>query len=407
MDVELTHRDPSLHLRDARHAHQLFTKYSFEFAPKVKFLYHVNFAITEEAASFAKNTEQFVRQIGVLAKNTDLPGYKASVETKQQYNRKKNYQTRIDYDEIRMVFHDDNVGMTRAMFEEYYTYYYRDGLNKNDSGFARGFGPRDKYDQTVVKYGLDNGRKTPFFRHIKIFQLSRQQWFAYTLINPLITAWQHDTLDYSDGAGIMENTVNIAYEGVIYTHGIINEGGNPAGFTAQETSYDVTPSPLVESVGYGQGQIDPALARAVKAQGTKLTKNTTSPQTRDIVSAVTETTNEFSLRSVAREVTSASNNRTNSSRNSGTATAAISTTNELTRILSTDQISQALNDPTKFDSIITGVYNRLYLNGTETYSSLPPGERAAIRNQIVRDATSGNNTKVQAAASMAINRIGN
>ena len=172
----------------------------------------------------AANTNAFSRVISVLGKSVDLPSYRVSVDTKQQYNRKKNVQTRIDYDEVRMVFHDDNLGITRSMLEEYYNHYFRDGLNKNVDGTASGYGPRDKYANVVPRYGLDNGSEVQFFNHIKIFQLSKQKWFGYTLINPLLTSWQHDTLEYGDGAGIMENTVSIAYEGVIYTHGNIDLG---------------------------------------------------------------------------------------------------------------------------------------------------------------------------------------
>ena len=207
-------------LRDYQHAHRLYTQYNFAFAPKVKFLYHIDFSINSRVQ--AANTTAFSRVISVLGKSVDLPGYRVSVETKQQYNRKKNVQTRIDYDEVRIVFHDDKVGVTRSMLEEYYNHYFRDGLNKNIDGTATNYGPRDKFSNSVGRYGLDNQSEVPFFDHIKIFQLSKQKWFGYTLINPLLTSWQHDTLDYSDGGSVMENTISVVYEGVIYTHGDIS-----------------------------------------------------------------------------------------------------------------------------------------------------------------------------------------
>lgn len=206
--------------RDYRHALNLYRQYNFAFAPKVKFLYHIDFSVN--SAVQAANAKSFRSLISVLGKTVDLPGYRVSVETKQQYNRKKNIQTRIDYDEVRLVFHDDNVGVTRAMLEEYYNHYFRDGLNKNIDGTATNFGPRDKYANSVGRYGLDNQSEVPFFDYIKIFQLSKQKWFGYTLINPILTSWQHDTLDYSAGDGIMENTISVAYEGVIYTHGSVS-----------------------------------------------------------------------------------------------------------------------------------------------------------------------------------------
>jgi hypothetical protein len=236
----LKNRDPDLHLRDARHAHQLFTEHNFALSPKVKFLYHVNFALTPEAQSLSPNSNLFNKEIAVLAKSADLPSYRATIETKHQYNRKKNVQTRVDYNEVAIRFHDDNTGITRAMLEEYYKYNVVDGRREN----ILEVNPRDKYSQTVNRYGVDNQTTVPFFNYIKLYQLSRQQWFSYTLVNPIITQWSHDSVDSSDGQGIMENSISVAYESVFYASGDIRENSEPAGFASQETRYDFTPSPL-------------------------------------------------------------------------------------------------------------------------------------------------------------------
>lgn len=233
--------EPDTHLRDARHAHQIFNLNNFEFSPKVKFLYQTVFVLNSQA--YAPTTSENLKEISVLTKSVDLPQYRSTVETKQQYNRKKNVQTRIDYQEVRCTFHDDNVGLTRKLFEEYYRYYWRDG-NKNNNGSVIDYNPRDKFDNYVPKYGLDNNTVQPFFQEIRIYQLSRQEWFAYTLVNPLITQWGHDTLDYSQGADTVENTMTLAYEAVLYNQGTIRLDGPPEGFSDASVGYDVTPSPL-------------------------------------------------------------------------------------------------------------------------------------------------------------------
>ena len=68
----------------------------------------------------------------------------------------------------------------------------------------------------------------------------------YVLINPVIKDWNHDQYDYSQGNGIMENTMTIEYETVKYYTGAI--GGvrpdtNVQGFASPE-HYDQVPSPL-------------------------------------------------------------------------------------------------------------------------------------------------------------------
>ncbi len=232
--------EDNTHLRDAQHAMNLYRQYGFAFAPKTKFLYHVVFSlkndIVEKAAPYTKH---YLKQLGVLAKSVDLPQYRASVETRQQYNRKKNIQTRLSYDECRIQLHDDNNHATSTMLKEYYNYYFRDG--RIDSNRIE---TRDKHSQTLRnRYGLDNGQFDSFFRNIKIYQLTKQTWFSYTLVNPMLTNWGHDSLDYSDGSGIMSNSMSVAYESVVYNNGNIDD--EPLNFTDAETGYDNTPSPLV------------------------------------------------------------------------------------------------------------------------------------------------------------------
>lgn len=266
-DPYLINVDLDVHLRDARHAHRLYTEHSFALAPKTKFLYHVVFQpYADVGDSASSNTFKFQKEIGVLAKTVDLPQYRATVDNKQQYNRKKNIQTRIDYQDVNIRFHDDNNGLTRSMLEEYYRYYFRDGNNNPNTG---SFNPRDKYSEFVPKYGLDNGKLSPFFAYIKIYQLARRNWFSYTLINPLITQWGHDTLENSDGSGMMENSIVVAYEGVLYDHGKI-DGSEPAGFTSEETRYDNVPSPL--------GYWNESLSNFYSAEPTLLNPVTTTPR---------------------------------------------------------------------------------------------------------------------------------
>ena len=241
-DAFLFNLESETHLRDARHANQIYTQNNFAFSPKTKYMYHVRFDPNDEIGNSAtSNVFRFQKELGVLVKSADLPSFRASVENKQQYNRKKNVQTRVDYQDCRIVFHDDNTGVTRALLEEYYRYYFQDA-NKTTNGAAGAFGARDKYFARVPSYGLDNDKRNPFFKSITIYQLSRRNWVAYTLINPLLTAWDHGGVD-SNGSEFNENTMSVAYEAVQYTSGTVAVD-TPAGFADQSVGYDVTPSPL-------------------------------------------------------------------------------------------------------------------------------------------------------------------
>ena len=240
---------PKGNLADWQHASRLYTNDNQKLAPKNKYLYHVYFQMNGNVKSIVSQElfEKHGREIGLLVKNADLPRYQAVVDTKNQYNRKKNIQTHIQYEPINITFHDDNYGITTALLEAYYRYYYRDAWYGADPGAYQKV-PADKtylgQGRNQYKFGLDNNITVPFFNNIQISQLSRKSYTTFELVNPIITAWQHDSVDQSDGAGMMQNTITLQYEAVHYSRGSVEAGANgePVGF-GDPQHYDTTPSP--------------------------------------------------------------------------------------------------------------------------------------------------------------------
>jgi hypothetical protein len=51
--------------------------------------------------------------------------------------------------------------------------------------------------------------------------MDQRRFAAYTLINPIIKSWDHDTYNYSEGSGIMQNQMTIEYETVKYYGGAL------------------------------------------------------------------------------------------------------------------------------------------------------------------------------------------
>ena len=246
---------PKGNLGDYRHASKTFVEDAFRLAPKTKFLYHVAFTFGDRAFSIIPAFAQRHKlETGLLVKSADLPKYSATIDTRKKYNRIKHVQTSVQYDPVSIVFHDDNLGITTALFEAYYRYYFQDGkygaapdaYNKqfksaSQPGDNTYLGPiRNKY-----RYGLDNDIVDPFFVNIQLSQLTRKEYTTYTLVNPIIENWSHDSVDSSDGAGLMTNTMSVKYEAVWYDRGPIVAGanGDPKGF-GDVSHYDVTPSPI-------------------------------------------------------------------------------------------------------------------------------------------------------------------
>jgi len=280
---QYTNANKDIHLRDYKHARNLYYEYGMAFAPKTKYLYHCLFEPSPEVGNSAtKNSFAFQKHLGVLVKTADLPSFRVEVDNKKQYNRVKQFQTRIDYNDVNITFHDDNLGITRAMFEEYYKYYFVDGSHniQKNAIISGPYATRDAYSALVPKYGLNNATTGPFFSSMTIYQLSRQEYFAYTLVNPLVVQWNHGGVDASDASGMNEHSMSIAYESVIYTNGKIGDDSQPVAFGESDTGYDQTPSILSEpssSISSGPKLLQPvAPADPPVAQNTSLNTQTRS-----------------------------------------------------------------------------------------------------------------------------------
>lgn len=268
-------------LRDYTHAAKTFLPNGYALTPKFKFLFHVFFDINPDAYSFTG------LNYGLLVKTVKLPSFNIDTSTLNQYNRKRIVQTKIKYNPVQVTLHDDNDNNVMHMWEAYYTYYYKDGANF-DSVFngSRGYVPprssesdagynvnKSPYLSDISQnsnwgyYGESSnpaGNKIPFFKNMTVFGFNRHNFTAYTLINPMITSFNHDTYSYADGAGTMEMQMDLDYESVVYTTGAM-DGNTPENIVkgfGEQANYDRTPSPIsnknANSYYPGQGGYAPA-----------------------------------------------------------------------------------------------------------------------------------------------------
>jgi len=244
---------PKGNMADWKHASNLFVADSFRLAPKQKFLYHVAFNLNENVISrlMPNWDKKHGLEVNMLVKSVDLPKFNIQVETKNKYNRKKNLQTRLDYAPINIVFHDDNQGLSTQLWAAYYQYYYRDGTHGSRDGAGKPNQTARPYDRFNAykgagnnsdRFGFDNDSYEPFFTSIQISQMARKVYTTYTLVNPIIQNWNHDTLDNSTSAEPVQNTMSVVYESVFYADGPVEAGNAPVGFA--ESHYNLTPSPI-------------------------------------------------------------------------------------------------------------------------------------------------------------------
>ena len=234
------------YLRDFTHASKTFRPNFYQNAPKYKFLFHTYFEINQEIYANGFDNRQ---NLGLLVKEIKLPSYSFDTFQMNQYNRKRIIQTKIKYEPINITFHDDNANQATKLWEAYYKYNYRDAIpgifktaNRNiyqDNIIGDEFGfSADAYNSSNVK--------VPFFKSIIVYGLNRHNFTMYKLINPIITAFNHDTYNYDQGNGIMQNQMTIDYETVVYDYGAL-DGTRPDNVVKEfglDENYDRRLSPI-------------------------------------------------------------------------------------------------------------------------------------------------------------------
>jgi|694.fasta_scaffold147917_4 hypothetical protein len=235
--------DPTTWLRNSQTASRLFVNDQFRLAPKQKFSFHVSFGINPSALKNIDLVQRHRNEINMLVKSVDLPKFNITVETLNQYNRKKVVQSQHKFDNMNITFHDDNMGIINQLWQNYYSYYYADPVSATNNSFNRNATRSSNFING--NYGLDNGSTNPFFTYIKIYQMARHEYVSYTLVNPIIISWGSPSALAYKGDDLSEFTMGLSYEAVSYDSGVVSSE-TVEGFGGEH--YDTTPSPLSKLV---------------------------------------------------------------------------------------------------------------------------------------------------------------
>jgi len=251
----------TVNLRDYTHASDTFVADQFRLAPKTKFLFHVSFNINLAALKNPNLVQRYGNEINLLVKAVDLPSYTVQTEVLNQYNRKKVVQYTHKPGEIQIKFHDDNMGLINQLWQNYYSYYYADSTSAKTTGSYNRNATRSS-DFIQTPYGLDNNSTQPFFNYIKVYQMARHEFVSYTLINPIITSWNHNKLDYARGNETNDFDMKLMYEAVTYDVGQVTPE-TVEGFSANH--YDNMTSPL-EGVNPDPSVFSPSFVQSLNVE---------------------------------------------------------------------------------------------------------------------------------------------
>lgn len=247
--------------------------------PRFPFEYYININLNDVGTARQYIAEYFNSttwaQIAPLVKTIDMPSMKIDTTPLNQYNRKRLSQTRVNFDPVKVVFHDVADGKTLKFWDMYYRYYFADGKepgmnstqqtqqkNKTYSveSFIKNITPqinpaianlpssvRSLFQSNsptgtnsptstngekskildIIEDTLENhnfGFNLPTINNVRnliqtidIYQVHGGRFNQVTLVNPRISAFQHDVLSYSTTDKTLELTFTFEYEYAYYT----------------------------------------------------------------------------------------------------------------------------------------------------------------------------------------------
>lgn len=224
-------------LRDYKHASKTFVDSFYRLSPKYAGLFHV--FIDLNAVTQVDQSEQI--EIGLMAKSVTLPKFTIQNKVHNAYNRKFITQSKINYDPISITFHDDSADVVRKFWSDYYSYYYRDSdyeepLYTMSSKYTK----REKYDWGYTPRTNNIGGTQSYINAIRIYSMHQGTFSSYTLLNPMITAFQHG--EHTQGTNeFLEHSMTVGYEAIRYETGQV-AAETVRGFNVAH--YDNTPSSL-------------------------------------------------------------------------------------------------------------------------------------------------------------------
>lgn len=289
--------------KSPRHATYNFNQDSqalYRNQPRFPFEYYINVNLNNVGTASSYIAQFFNspswQQVLPLVKTVEMPSMKIDTEHLNQYNRKRISQTKINFDPVKIVFHDVADGKTLKFWDMYYRYYFDDGNEpgknqvkqpeNNNRGysvekFLENITPsinpdilnlpasiRDVFSgganaarqlptnslgekcstQNIVSDTLDNhhfGFNLPTVQNIRnliqsidIFQVHGGRFNQVTLVNPRISSFSHDTLDYAGTDQTLELTFTFEYEYAYYTIQNMKLGGDETNNTSSTEQFE-------------------------------------------------------------------------------------------------------------------------------------------------------------------------
>lgn len=232
-----------VYMRDSRHAANNFGYNKSALnngTPRHKFQYFVNFNFNSNGPEDAldayikdfgfDNPTGNVDRLTAMVKSVTMPNVSIESEVMNQYNRRRIVHTKLKPEPVTIMLHDTVEGRTLRFWEMYYEYYFKDGVATDKTKPDSALVDHGKFKNDIISNSYNNnfgyntqrvGNNRDLLKSIQIFQVHGRKYSLTTLVNPRIVNFTHDTLDYAATSELMQVTMSIEYEAVVYSN--VNE----------------------------------------------------------------------------------------------------------------------------------------------------------------------------------------
>lgn len=209
--------------------------------PRQKNLFVVNFRKNGDAtttsgsnSSSSLGTGTWNKDLGFLVKSVDRPSVEPKTEELNQYNKKRIIHTGYKIGQTRLTLYDTADSMAMRMWAEYSKYYFGDfrhqsttsGTSNTDFQFdtvlpefkdtnKAGFGFSPQSSTSTAATTTSDYTVPFFFDSISVYQVFGKKYVRFDLVNPKITSFDPDELDYSNSE-VASFSMQIACEAVLY-----------------------------------------------------------------------------------------------------------------------------------------------------------------------------------------------
>ena len=170
------------------------------------------------------NNDELRVRMSSLVRTADLPQVDFQTQTLNEYNKKKIVNTGIQYQPVTIRVVDTASNSWLQMIMKYFAYHYMNPRNKqngfrdvNSINYGQGgtdfiasqYGAGGPFDSN--RYGYNVNANPNFFERIDYVLYHAQKGVQYSLINPVMTGFTHNPIDYSSNE-LMEFTMTFQYE---------------------------------------------------------------------------------------------------------------------------------------------------------------------------------------------------